>query len=315
MLLEIEDLKVYYRSKKGTVKAVDGVSLRIDRGEMVGIVGESGCGKSTLAYSIIRLVQGEVRGKILFDGVNLLELSEEKMRRIRGKEIGMVFQDPMTSLDPLEKIGDQIVETITEHENVDEETAMRRARELLLKVGLPEDRVESYPHQLSGGQRQRVMIALAIALNPKLLIADEPTTALDVIVQERIMDILEGIKREGKSVILITHDLALASERCDRIAVMYAGWLVEMGKTSEIVKDPLHPYTKGLMDSIPDLWMKKEVKPMPGNPPDLTDPPKGCRFHPRCPLADDVCRREEPPTVNLGDRIVRCWRWANASEG
>jgi peptide/nickel transport system ATP-binding protein len=318
MLLQIKNLKTYYYSRKGVLKAVDNVSLNVDRGELVGVVGESGCGKSTLAYSIIRLIlpPGKiVGGSILFEGKDLLKLSENEMRKVRGKEIGMVFQDPMTSLDPLEKIGDQIAETIMEHEKVDKKTALERAGQLLESVGLPADRINYYPHQLSGGQRQRVMIALAVSLNPKLLIADEPTTALDVIVQEKIMDLLEKLKRDGKAIILITHDLSLASERSDKIAVMYAGWLVEFGEASKLVNDPLHPYTMGLINSVPDLWLDREIKPMPGFPPDLTNPPSGCRFHPRCPKAKDVCKKLEPPMLDVDGRKVKCWLYGGVEDG
>ncbi len=309
MLLEINGLKTYFYTRRGVIRAVDNVSLSIDSGEFVSIVGESGCGKSTLAYSIVRLIDYPGRivdGRIVFDGIDLLKLSEEEMRRIRGKEIGMIFQDPMTCLDPLEKIGDQIVETILEHKKISKKEALQIAAEMLEKVGLPRDRINYYPHQLSGGQRQRVMIAMAVCLNPKLLIADEPTTALDVIVQEKIMDLLSKMCKEGRAVILITHDFALASERSDKIAVMYAGWLVEFGKAEEIAKEPLHPYTKGLIDSVPDVWMDKEIKPLPGFPPDLANPPEGCRFRPRCPFAIDKCK-EEPPSFDLDGRIVKCW--------
>ena len=309
MLLEIKGLKTYFYTRRGVIRAVDNVSLSIDSGEFVSIVGESGCGKSTLAYSIVRLIDYPGRivdGRIVFDGIDLLKLSEEEMRRIRGKEIGMIFQDPMTCLDPLEKIGDQIVETILEHKKISKKEALQIAAEMLEKVGLPRDRINYYPHQLSGGQRQRVMIAMAVCLNPKLLIADEPTTALDVIVQEKIMDLLSKMCKEGRAVILITHDFALASERSDKIAVMYAGWLVEFGKAEEIAKEPLHPYTKGLIDSVPDVWMDKEIKPLPGFPPDLANPPEGCRFRPRCPFAIDKCK-EEPPSFDLDGRIVKCW--------
>ncbi len=311
MLLRIENLKTYFESKRGVVKAVDGVSFTVNRGEFVSVVGESGCGKSTLAYSIIRLISPPgkiVGGRIIFDGKDLLRLSEKEMRKIRGKEIGMIFQDPMTSLDPLEKIGDQMAETIMEHVKVSKKEALEIAGKMLEKVGLPANRINYYPHQLSGGQRQRVMIAMAISLNPKLLIADEPTTALDVIVQEKIMDILESMKKEGRTIILITHDFALASERSDKIAVMYAGWLVEFGKARDLVEDPLHPYSKALIDSVPDLWMDKKIKPIPGFPPDLANPPEGCRFRPRCPLADEKCKKE-PPAVDLEGRIVKCWHY------
>ncbi|RLI70476.1 ABC transporter ATP-binding protein [Archaeoglobales archaeon] len=309
MLLDVKNLKTYFYSKRGVLRAVDNVSIGVDRREFISIVGESGCGKSTLAYSIIRLVDTPgkiVDGKIVFDGRDLVKLSEEEMRRLRGKEIGMVFQDPMTSLDPLEKIGDQIVETIIEHERVDKKEAWEKASILLEKVGLPGDRVNYYPHQLSGGQRQRVMIALAVSLNPKLLIADEPTTALDVIVQEKIMDLLEDMKKEDRAIILITHDFALAADRSDKIAVMYAGWLIEFGKANKLANEPLHPYSEGLIGSVPDVWEDRDIKPMLGFLPDLIDPPKGCRFKPRCPKAMDVCDKE-PPTFSVDGRVVKCW--------
>ncbi len=311
MLLEIKNLRTYFFTKRGTIKAVDDVSFGIDKGEFISIVGESGCGKSTLAYSVIRLVEHPgkiVGGEIIFDGENLLTLSEEKIREIRGKEIGMIFQDPMTCLDPLEKIGDQIAETIVEHKRISRKEAIQTASKMLEKVGLPADRVNYYPHQLSGGQRQRVMIAMAISLNPKLLIADEPTTALDVIVQEKIMNLLDDMRREGRAIMLITHDFALASERSDKIAVMYAGWLVEFGKSDEIANEPLHPYSRGLIDSVPDVWVDRDIKPLPGFPLDLANPPKGCRFRPRCPFATEKCE-EEPPTFDLDGRIVKCWRY------
>ncbi len=309
MLLEVENLTTLFRTKRGIIKAVDNVSLSLEKGDFISVVGESGCGKSTLAYSIIRLIDspGEIAGgKIYFDGKELTSLSEEKMRKVRGKEIGMVFQDPMTSLDPLEKIGDQITETLMEHIDVTKKEAWGIAREMLEKVGLPPDRVDSYPHQLSGGQRQRVVIAMAVSLNPKLLIADEPTTALDVIVQEKIMDLLNEMRKEGRAIMLITHDFALAAESSDRIAVMYAGWIVEMGDADRLTKEPMHPYTRGLIESVPDVWVDREIKPLPGFPPDLAKPPEGCRFRPRCPLATEKCTKE-PPGVEVDGRYVKCW--------
>jgi len=309
MLLEVKNLTTIFKTKRGVVRAVDNVSLSLDKGDFLSVVGESGCGKSTLAYSIIKLIDspGEIAsGKIYFDGKELTSLSEEKMRKVRGKEIGMVFQDPMTSLDPLEKIGDQIAETLMEHTDVTKKEAWQIAREMLEKVGLPPDRVDSYPHQLSGGQRQRVVIAMAVSLSPKLLIADEPTTALDVIVQEKIMDLLNEMRKEGRAIMLITHDFALAAERSDRIAVMYAGWIVEMGEAERLTKDPLHPYTRGLIDSVPDVWVDREIKPLPGFPPDLVKPPEGCRFRPRCPVATERCMKE-PPGVEVDGRYVKCW--------
>lgn len=314
-LLTIENLKVYYYTGKGIVRAVDNVSLTINRREMVGLVGESGSGKSTLGYAIVRLLppQGKiVGGKIVLDGKNLLKLSSSEMRKIRGKEIGMVFQDPLTSLDPLQKIGDQIVETILEHVSIGKKEAYDMAAKALMEVGLPTDRLDSYPHQLSGGQRQRVMIALATVLKPKLIIADEPTTALDVIVQDRIMELLVSLKEElNTSIILITHDISLAAERADKIAVMYAGHIYEYAYSDEIISKPLHPYTQGLIQSIPDVFVKKEIKEIKGNPPDLVNPPSGCRFHPRCPYAIGKCVREEPPMIRVNEnRYVKCWLYA-----
>ncbi len=297
MLLEVKNLSVYYYTLNGVVKGAEGVSFSVEKGEWITFVGESGSGKSTVAHAVINLVPSPgriVSGEVLFEGRDLLRLSKEELRAIRGKEISMIFQDPMTSLDPLRKIGDQIVEVMTVH-GVDEDEAKERARELLEKVNLPPDRLDYYPHQLSGGQRQRVSIAMAMAFNPKLLIADEPTTALDVIVQDSIMDILEGMRKEGTSVYFVTHDISLAAERSDRIAVMYAGKLVELGTVEQIVENPLHPYTKALIEAVPDLWKEGEIKAIPGYPPDLRNPPKGCRFHPRCPLAKEgLCDTEEP---------------------
>jgi len=314
-LLKINNLKVYYYTRRGIVKAVDNVSLTINKGEMVGLVGESGSGKSTLGLSIIRVLPPQAKiisGSVVFDGTDLLKLSEREMRKIRGKEISMVFQDPLTSLDPLQKIGDQIVETILEHEpNISKQEAYNMAKKALQEVGIPPDRIDNYPHQLSGGQRQRVMIALATVLKPKLIIADEPTTALDVIVQDRIMELLSALKKEyGMSILFITHDLALAAERSDKIAVMYAGHLYEYGSSSDIVNRPLHPYTKGLIESIPDVFMRKEIKEIPGQPPDLTKPPSGCRFHPRCPYRMPKCSKEEPPILQVNGRLVKCWLYS-----
>ncbi len=314
-LLEIEDLKVYYYSLSGIVRAVDGVSLEIPRGEFVAFVGESGSGKSTLALAIMRLVPPPGRivgGRILFEGADLASLPEREVRRLRGRRIGMVFQDPMTSLDPLRRVGDQVGDVFLAHgEAGDRREAFEKAREALSLVDLPGDVADRYPHQLSGGQRQRVLIAAAVALKPSLLIADEPTTALDVIVQAKIMDLLERLKRElGMTVILITHDIALAAERATRIAVLYAGKLVEYGPTDAVVEDPLHPYTRGLLESAPDLWGPKRIRGIPGYPPDLRRPPPGCRFHPRCPARFQPCDKTEPPTLRVGDRMVACHLYA-----
>ena len=308
MIIEVRDLVTEFRTSRGVLKALDRVSLNVNRGEFVGIVGESGCGKSTLAYSIMRLIRKPGRitsGSIIFEGKDLLKISEEEMRKIRGKDIGMVFQDPMTSLDPLERVGDQFVEMLTEH-GVEEERAEEIAKKSLESVGLPAELFYNYPHQLSGGQRQRVVIAMAVAMNPKLLIADEPTTALDVIVQEKIMDLLEELKKGERSILLITHDFSLAAERSDKIAVMYAGWIVEYGDADKVVNEPLHPYSAGLISSVPDLWLDREIKPLPGSPPDLVNPPEGCRFRDRCPKAMKICEKE-PVSINVEDRIVKCW--------
>ncbi|EHR79451.1 peptide ABC transporter ATPase [Thermococcus litoralis DSM 5473] len=307
MLLEVKNLSIYYYTLAGTVRAVENVSFTIDKKEWVSFVGESGSGKSTVAYALLNLVPSPgkiVNGEIIFEGKNILGLTKDELREIRGKEISMVFQDPMTSLDPLRKIGDQIVEVMTEH-GMEKDEAYNRAKELLRKVNLPEDRMSYYPHQLSGGQRQRIAIAIAMAFNPKLLIADEPTTALDVIVQDAIMDLIESLKKEGTSIFFVTHDISLAAERSDKIAVMYAGKLVEFGKVEQILENPLHPYTQSLLASVPDLWSEKEIKAIPGYPPDLRNPPSGCRFHPRCPVFNEkanlkgVCDSIEPETIEI----------------
>ncbi len=294
-MLEVEDLTVHYFTTKGVVRAVEDVSFKAGRGEWLTFVGESGSGKSTVAHALINLISPPgriVKGKILLEGRNILEMSREELRKIRGREVGMVFQDPMTSLDPLRKIGDQMVEAMTEH-GVDEDEARKVAGDLLEKVNVPKDRLDYYPHQLSGGQRQRVAIAIAMSLRPKLLIADEPTTALDVIVQKAIMELLEELKKEKTSILFVTHDVSLAVERSDRMAVMYAGKLVEVGSVERLL-DPIHPYLKALLESVPDLYSDRKIKPIPGHPPDLRNPPEGCRFHPRCPFAMEICRKEEP---------------------
>lgn len=312
-ILSIKGLVVEYPTLTGIVKAVDNVDLEIKEGEWISIVGESGSGKSTLAFSIIKLIPppGLIRkGEIIYKGTtNLAAIKEDDMRHYRGKEIGMIFQDPMTSLDPLRTIGDQISEALLEHKMAEnKEEALQKAKEILLEVGMPEDRINYYPHQLSGGQRQRAMIASSIILRPAILIADEPTTALDVIVQDKIMSLLEELRKEYKmTIILITHDIALASTWSDRIAVMYAGEIVEVGKTDEIIEDPLHPYTQGLIKSTPDIWSNRKLEGIPGNPPDLRNPPKGCRFHPRCPYVMDKCRQDKPGKLMINGREASCF--------
>jgi len=310
-LLKIKNLKTYYFTESGVVKAVDDVTLNIRKGELLGLVGESGSGKSTLGLSVIRLIPPPgkiVNGSVFLDNIDLMKLSEKELRKIRGRRIGMIFQDPLTCLDPLRKIEDQMVETVMVHMDVERNEAREMAAKALERVGISGDRLKDYPHQLSGGMRQRTMIAMATMLHPELLIADEPTTALDVIVQSRIMDLLADLKESMKmSVLLITHDLALVIERADMVAVMYAGELCEVGTSEQISQDPLHPYTKLLLESIPDVEAPKtKLKSIPGNPPDMRSPPSGCRFWPRCPYAKDLCKKTPPRFIKLDGRIVRC---------
>ena len=315
-LLEIKNLKVYYYTRRGAVRAVDGVSLYMDRGETLGLVGESGSGKSTLGLSILRLVPPPgkiIDGKIVFDGMDITSMPEDEIIKNRGKRISMVFQDPMTSLDPLMKIGDHLIETIMVHENVSREEAEKRAKELLESVGILPDRFNDYPHQFSGGMRQRVMIALALALNPDLIIADEPTTALDVIIQAQILELMKKLKKTfSAGIILITHDISIVAEMADRIALMYAGQLMEFSDALSIFEEPLHPYTEALLQSIPNIQLSdQKLKYIPGSPPDLINPPRGCRFHPRCPYVMDVCKVKEPPMIEVEKgREVKCFKYS-----
>ncbi|GAB6101521.1 ABC transporter ATP-binding protein [Thermococcus atlanticus] len=323
MLLEVKNLSVYYYTLAGVVRGAENVSFSIKEGEWTTFVGESGSGKSTVAHAVINLVPSPgriVSGEVIFNGKNLLAMKPEELRKIRGKEISMVFQDPMTSLDPLRKVGDQIIEAMRVH-GVEEDEARERAKELLEKVNLPEDRLDYYPHQLSGGQRQRISIAIAMAFNPKLLIADEPTTALDVIVQDSIMDLIDDMKAAGTSIYFVTHDISLAAERSDKIAVMYAGKLVEFGTVDQIMDNPLHPYTRALVESVPDLWSEKAVRAIPGYPPDLRNPPTGCRFHPRCPVFREKgylkgrCDRVEPGMIEYEKgHFVACHLYGGAPD-
>ena len=319
-LLDVRNLKTYYFTESGVVKAVNDVTLSIRRGELLGLVGESGSGKSTLGFSIIRLVPPPgkiIDGSVFLDNIDLMKLSEKELRKIRGRRIGMIFQDPLTCLDPLRRIEDQMVETVMVHMDVERDEAREMAAEALERVGISGDRLKDYPHQLSGGMRQRAMIAMATMLHPELLIADEPTTALDVIVQSKIMDLLEDLKESMKmSILLITHDLALVIERADRVAVMYAGELCEVGTSEQISEDPLHPYTKLLLESIPDVEAPKtKLKSIPGNPPDMRNPPSGCKFWPRCPYAEDICRQMPPKFAELNGRIVRCHLYREGERG
>jgi oligopeptide/dipeptide ABC transporter ATP-binding protein len=320
-LLEVNNLKTYFYTADGIIPAVDGVSFKIDRGETLGIVGESGSGKSVTARSIMRLVPNPpgkiINGSILFKGENILTKKEKQMRMIRGNKIAMIFQDPMTSLNPLFTVGNQIVEAIIIHQNVPKREAVQRAVEMLKLVGIPspEKRIKDYPHQMSGGMRQRVMIAMALCCQPDLLIADEPTTALDVTIQAQILELISDIKEKfNMSVMMITHDLGVVAKIADRIIVMYAGKMMEYGDVEDIFANPLHPYTKGLMESIPRINSnEKRLKSIQGTLPDLRQDFKGCRFAPRCSCAKDICHSEEPPLVQNGSRIVRCFQYL--SEG
>jgi oligopeptide/dipeptide ABC transporter ATP-binding protein len=314
-LLRVEGLTVEYRTRAGFLRALDRVSLSVRRGEIVSVVGETGSGKSTLALAIIRLLPPSVRvaGKVLYNSVNLLELDEESMRRFRGREIAMIFQEPKAALNPLLTVGSQLIEAIEAHDEIERSRAREMAVEMLSKVGLPDpERILSrYPHELSGGMAQRVMIAMALLLKPKLLLADEPTSALDVSVQAQILDLLYRMVRELRtSVLFITHDLGVAAEVSDRVAVMYAGKVVEVAGVYDIFEKPLHPYTVGLLDSVPGGG--RELKGIEGEPPSPLNPPPGCRFHPRCPYAMDVCRRQEPPEVEVkDDHYVACHLYAH----
>ena len=317
-LLTVENLQTTFITEYGLVKAVDGVSFHVDQGETLGIVGESGSGKSVTSLSIIRLIQSPpgriAQGKITFEGRALLELPESEMRRIRGNDITMVFQEPMTSLNPVLTVGYQISETIMLHQKVGRKEAKNQTIEMLRLVGipLPERRVREYPHQLSGGMRQRVMIAMALSCNPKLLIADEPTTSLDVTIQAQILELMREIKKRlGMAIILITHDLGVIAEMAERVLVMYAGVLVEEAKITDIFKSPLHPYTEGLIRSIPRISRhKSRLHVIEGVVPNLVNLPIGCRFAPRCPKADERCRMEEPELIEVSlGRKVSCLKY------
>lgn len=312
-LLEIQNLATTFPTEHGEARAVDDVTLSVDKGKVLGIVGESGCGKSITSLSILRLVPppGKIKdGKIILDGVDLLSISEDKMRAIRGNRIALIPQDPMTSLNPVYTIGAQIMEAIELHQKLPKSEARKKAAEALEAVRIPEaaSRLDDYPHQFSGGMRQRVMIAMALACEPELLIADEPTTALDVTVQAQILDLLRDIqKTRGTAVVLITHDLGVVAEMCDTVAVMYAGSVVEYAPVKELFANPKHPYTVGLMNSIPRQGTER-LTPIDGQPPSLTELPKGCRFADRCKLRVDSCEESIPPLEEkTSGHVARCF--------
>ena len=317
-LLRVRDLKTYFVTEhgRGTARAVDGVSFELHAGETLGIVGESGCGKTVTSLSILRLIPeppGHIRpGSVIeFEGRNLLALAPPELRAIRGNQIAMVFQEPMTSLNPVFTIGDQVGEAAIIHQGLSRKAARARAIEMLTLVGIPDpaQRVDDYPHQLSGGMRQRVMIAMALVCHPKVLIADEPTTALDVTIQAQILELLERLQAElGMAVLLITHDLGVVAGQADRVVVMYAGQVVETAPTTALFDQPLHPYTEGLMAAVPRIDApKSRLQAIPGQVPAATAWPSGCRFHPRCPHAWTKCKIEEPPLLGTGDHTARCW--------
>jgi oligopeptide/dipeptide ABC transporter ATP-binding protein len=324
-LLEVDGLGVHYVSARGTrvVRAVDEVSFRLDAGETLGIVGESGSGKTTLALALLRLLPPAARfvgGSIRFEGEDLLTKSDTEMRRIRGKRIAMILQDPMASLNPLFTVGDQVAEPIRAHERVGRRTAWSRARDLLraVRIPAPEARVREYPHQMSGGMRQRIVGAIAISCEPRLLIADEPTTSLDVTIQAQYLQLLRELQRaHGLALVFITHNLGIVAKMCDQVAVMYGGRIVEMGPVKRIFDDAAHPYTRALLDSIPRMSDGRErLTAIEGQPPDLASLPPGCAFHPRCPKTMDRCVAAPPPALALGpDHMVRCWLHAGPDDG
>lgn len=322
-LLDVKNLKTYFYTEDGVVKAVDGIDLRVYPGEILGLVGESGCGKSVTSLSIMRLISrpGKIsEGEIWFDGKNLLALPETEMQNVRGNLISMIFQQPQTSLNPIFTAGDQIAEVLQIHEHLDKKETWKSAVELLRLVGIPdpERRAKAYPHELSGGQAQRVMIAIALALLPELLIADEPTTALDVTIQAQILDLLRGLQEKFKTaVILITHDLGVIAEMAERVAVMYAGTIVEQAEVKPLFSQPMHPYTKGLIGSIPVLGkIKDRLDVIPGSVPNLINLPPGCRFAPRCRSRVEynlkICTEVEPDLIEVEPQhLVRCWLYQN----
>ena len=316
-ILEVKNLKVSFATYAGEVQAVRGISFDVSRGEAVAIVGESGCGKSVTAQTIMRLLPSPPsiikEGSILFQGDNLVNKTEKEMQQIRGNKIGMIFQDPMTSLNPTAKIGTQISEGLIKHQKLTRSQALKRAQEMLELVGMtePHKRLNQYPHELSGGMRQRAMIAIALACQPELLIADEPTTALDVTIQAQILELMQDLQKKlDTSIILITHDLGVVAKMCTRIIVMYAGKIVETGTLDQIFYKPQHPYTKGLLNSIPRLNMTKDepLHPIVGTPPDLFNPPAGCPFYARCKFAMKVCRENDPALEDQGENhYASCW--------
>jgi peptide/nickel transport system ATP-binding protein len=311
-LLEVKGLRVFYYTRRGIVRAVDGVSFTLDKSDFLGLAGESGCGKTTLGLSLMMLVPRPgkiVGGEILFEGKNITKMNEEELRKLRWRKISMIFQGAMEALNPLMKVGDQIVEAILAHRNMSKDQARKRAEELLRMVAIDPMRIDDYPFMFSGGMRQRALIAMALACDPDLVIADEPTTALDVIVQAQLLNLLKDLQKKLKiSMILISHNLPIISQMCNKIAVMYAGKIVEWADRETLLYKPLHPYTKGLLNATPSLDSAKTgLKYIRGNPPDLLNPPTGCRFHPRCEYAMEICHQKEPMLLQISrNHFVAC---------
>lgn len=304
-LLDVKNLRTYFKTRGGMVKAVDNVSLQLDKGDALGLAGESGCGKTTTALSIMRLLPFNAQilsGKILLNDVDLLTIDDEILRKeIRMKQLSMVFQGAMNALNPVFKVGDQIRQAIITHEDITKDSAWERVRELLSLVGINPNRAVDYPHEFSGGMKQRAIIAMSLACDPELVIADEPVTALDVIVQAQILELIRNLREKlGLSMIMITHDLSVIADTCNKAAIMYAGKIVETADSITIFKQPVHPYTQGLIANFPSIsGEKKDFEPISGSPPNLISPPKGCRFHPRCPYAEEKCMSEEPDMVEI----------------
>ena len=322
LLIEIKNLSVEYKTRLGQVSAVDNVSFDIYRGEILGLVGESGCGKSTMGKALMRMIQppGQITsGQIIFEGEDIMTYGDTQMRDFRGRRVSMIFQDPMTSLNPTQRVDEHIVEAIQVHEpETKTEDAFTRAEKLIQKLGIQKRRMNSYPHQLSGGMRQRVMVGLGLVLNADMIVADEATTSLDVIVEAQLADQLRQIREEfGVSLLAITHNIALVAELSDRIVVMYAGHVMEIADVEPIFDEPLHPYTRGLLKSIPNIKLDdtEELYKMPGEPPNLTHPPSGCRFHPRCPYRMPICAKYVPELAEVSPgRFVKCWLYIDHPE-
>ncbi len=321
ILMQVRNLCVRYKTRYGMVSAVDDVSFDIYKGEILGLVGESGSGKSTMGKALMRMLPrtAQVDGELIFNGEDVMKFNQPRLRDFRGQKVSMIFQDPMTSLNPVQRVSGHVVEAIQVHEpKTKAETALSVARELIERLGIASRRLSDYPHQLSGGMRQRVMIGLGLVLNANLIIADEATTSLDVIVEAKLVDQLRHIREEfGVSLLVITHNIALIAELCDRVAVMYAGQIAEIGPVEQVFDNPLHPYTKGLLQSVPSIQLdeKEQLYKMPGEPPNLSNPPSGCRFHPRCPYVMGICSRVDPRLEEVTPgRLAHCWLYEDLPE-